>query len=896
MLSDIAFRLRSLVRRNTVETELADELQFHFEKQVEKHIQSGLGREEAVRRTRLLFGGVDQVKEECREARGIELLEVIFQDIRYALRTLRKTPTFTLVAILTLALGVGANTAIFSIVNAVLLRPLPFAEPDRLVRIYFNNPGLGLHGVLYSVPELEDVRNRPGVFEYVTGTERGSIDMTGVAHPQRLEMVTSSANYFSMLGVTPQIGRLFGPQDEAPGYAQSVVISDSLWRDTFGGDANVLGRTIRLDGDAYTITGVLPAGFSDPRRTAHDAEVWLASGFKAASDPAPVRSGRSFPSAFGRLKRGVTLEQAQARLTALAAEIRRDFPADYPAEAKWTIEIQPMQENLVGKVRPMLLVLLGAVILIVLIVSLNIANLLLARASGRQHEMAVRSAMGASRARIVSQMLTESVLLSLVGGVAGMATAYATMSFVLHFVPWNLPRLSEVNIDGRVFAFALAISILTGLLFGLAPALHSARSTLSGGMREGSRGVGHSARTVRLRDALIVSELALAVVLMIGAGLLLGTMRSLLEENPGFNPTQVVTANVNLPFPSDPKNDPYRTLAKQITFYRELQRRMKAIPGVKSVGFASHLPAAMAGFVFALGIEDRPSNSSDNFRARDILVNPNYFQTIQAPLIRGRFFTEADEDGRQRVAIIDESTSRRYWPNSDGLGNRIRMGQGAWMTIVGVVKDIKQDGLDIDGVPHVYVPMYQEFDVSPGYVFRDCAIALRTSLPAATLEPQIRQVVRSLNPSLPVYSVASMNELLDRSLAARRFSADLVSGFAVVALALASIGIYGLLAYMAGQRSREIGIRMALGARSGDVLKLFLGKGILLAAVGVLTGLLLAACLSSLMASVLYGVRPHDPAVFASVPAVLFAVAALASCLPARRATKVDPVVALREA
>jgi predicted permease len=897
MLSDIIFRLRSLVRRNRVEAELDDELRFHFEKQVEKNIRSGLTREEAVRRARLLFGGMDQVKEECREARGVWLLEHLSQDVRYALRMLRKTPTFTLVAVLTLALGVGANTAIFSIVNAVLLRSLPFPEPERLVRIFFNNPGTGMRRVLYSVPELEDVRNRAGVFEYVTGAERGSIDMTGGAKAQRLEMVTANPNYFAMLGAAPQIGRLFGPQDETPGFAPSAVISDSLWRRNFGGYPRVLGCTIRLDNDPYEIVGVLPPGFRHPGRSqAQDVEVWLASGFRAASDPEPLRSARSFPGALGRLKPGITLEQAQARLRALAIQIRHDFPADYPPQAQWTIEIQPLQEDLVGKVRPMLLVLFGAVILIVLIVSLNIANLLLARASGRQQEMAVRTALGASRQRIVSQMLTESVLLSFIGGACGIATAFGTLQLILHFVPPSLPRLSEVNIDWVVLVFALLISLLTGLLFGLAPALHAARSTLSSGMREGAGGSGYSVKTGRLRDSLIVSELALAVVLMIGAGLLVRTLQDLLRENPGFNPTQVVTASVNLPFPNDPKNDPYRTVAKQTTFYRELGRRMNAIPGVELAGFTSNLPASVNGFAFTLGIEDRPSNSGDDLRARDILVNPDYFKVMQALLARGRYFTEADEDGKQRVAIIDESTARRYWPGCDPLGRRIRMGQGAWMTVVGIVKDIKQDGLDIDGVPHVYVPMYQEWDVSTGYVFRDFCMVLRTSLRKSALEQQIRDQVASVDPKLPVYDVASMNELLDRSLASRRFSAQLVGGFAALSLLLAAIGIYGVLANMVGQRSREIGLRIALGATRSDILKLVMRKGAVLAGIGVAAGMTLSASASSLMASLLYGVRPHDPAIFLAVPLVLLAVALLASYFPGRRATRVDPMFALREA
>ncbi len=901
MFSDVWFRLRSLFQRGRVEQELDDELRFHFENQVEKGIRSGLTAAEAARRARMLVGGMDQVKEDCRDARGVRHLDILVQDIRYALRVLRQKPLFSGVAILTLALGIGGITAIFSIVNAVLLRPLPFPEPDRLVRIFFSNPGLGMRSVLYSVPELEDLRNRAGVFQYVTGTERGSLNMTGGSQPERLEQITTSANYFAMLGAAPEIGRLLGPEDNTPGLAPSVVISDSLWHRDFAGDPNVLGRTIRLDGEAFQIVGVLPPGFRNPGRTAvHDVDVWLASGYMSPADPKPIRSGRAFPGAIGRLKRGITLQQAQDRLTAMAAEIRRDYPADYPPQAQWTVQIVPMQDDIVGKVRPMLLVLLGAVTLIVLIVSLNIANLLLAHASGRQQEMAMRSALGASRGRIIAQMLTESMLLSFIGAAAGIATAFAGLRLLLQFVPPNIPRLTEVNLDWRVLLFVLLMSLLTGLIFGLAPALHAARSNLLRGLREGSRGSGTGVKIGRFRDVLIVSELALAVVLMVGAGLLLRTLHSLLDENPGFNPTQVVTAAVNLPFPSDPSNDPYHTLRKQIVFYRELGRRIHSIAGVTQAGFASHLPTSGIGFQFSLGIEGRPAGvnggSGADLHARDILISADYFQVMQIPLVRGRYFSEWDEEGKPRVAIVDESTARRYWPDCDALGKRIRMGQGAWMTIVGVVQDVKQDGLDVTGIPHVYVPIFQDFDVADGYVFRDFVIVARTSQPVSAIEPQIRRQVSSIDSRLPVYDVASMDDLLDRSLASQRLSARMVSGFAAVAMMLAGIGIYGLLALMVGQRSREIGIRMALGASRPDILKLILGNGVILAGVGVIAGAVVAWAVATMMSAVLYGVRPHDPVVFLTVTMLLFIVAILASYFPARRATRLDPNAALREA
>jgi predicted permease len=472
------------------------------------------------------------------------------------------------------------------------------------------------------------------------------------------------------------------------------------------------------------------------------------------------------------------------------------------------------------------------------------------------------------------------------------ATAVGTLGFILRFVPSNIPRLSEVRIDWVVLAFALLISLLTGGVFGLAPAIHATRSALSSAIREGARGSGYSTKTSRLRDALIVSELAFAVVLMVGAGLLLRTLGGLLRENPGFNPTRVITANIWIPVPNDPKVDPYLLLARQSSFARELVRRMNAIPGVELAAITSDLPANGQTGSAALAIEDRPVESSHDLRAEIIRVSPDYFRVMQAPLVRGRFFAETDEDGKPPVAIIDEAAARRYWSGRDPLGRRLRFGQDPnkpWMTVVGLVKDIKQDGLDSNGVPHIYVSMYQ----SRGRVL---SVVLRSSLPATLLEPEIRDEIQNIDWRLPVFSVSSMNDVIGRSLAPRRFSADLVGGFAALALLLASIGIYGLLAYMVEQRSREIGLRMALGARRADILKLILQKGVVLATVGIVAGVLFSLSTASIMATLLYGVRPRDPAVFLLVPLLLLAVASLASYIPARRATKVDPIIALREA
>jgi predicted permease len=891
--------LKWMVKGGRLESEMETEAQFHLESYAADLVREGLTQEEAMRRARIEFGGIETHKDAVREAVGVRWWGDLGSDVRHGLRLLRKNPGFTAVAILTLALGVGANTAIFSIVNAVLLRSLPYRDPDRLVRIFFNEPGLGLRDVRFSKPELDDLLTRSGVFEDATPVFSGSENLIGTAQPERVEGVNTSFSYFSMLGVNPQIGRLFGPQDFAPGFATEAVISDGLWRRAYGADPNVVGRTILIDNDPLTIIGVLPRGFRHPGpTTTADAEVFGAAGFIGDPFPRPMRSTRDLVNGIGRLKPGVTLAQAQARLTAMADELRHDFPSDYPAQSQWTIEIQPLQETLVGNVRPMLLVLLGAVVLIVFIVSLNIANLLLARASGRQQEMAVRFALGASRGRMVRQMLTESLLLSLIGGVAGIATAVGALGFILRFVPPNVPRLNEVRIDWVVLAFALLISIFTGLVFGLAPALHAAKVAFSSAVREGGRGSGYSTKTGRLRDVLIVSELAFAVILMVGAGLLLRTLRDLLEENPGFSPTQVVTANTWLGVANDPKADPYLNVAGKAAFDREVLRRMKTIPGVELAAITSSIPTtngnpnAVGGITIeALAIEDRAVEPSQDLRAERIRISPDYFTVMQATLLRGRSFTENDEDGKQPVAIIDESTARKYWSNRDPLGRRVRFGKDPtklWTTVVGVIKDIKNDGLDVDGIPHIYVSVYQD----PS---KQVSVVLRTSMPASLLEPQIRHEIQSIDPTLPVFHVSSMNDVLDRSLASRRFSADLVGAFAGLAVLLASIGIYGLLAYMVGQRSREIGIRMALGAGPGDILRMFLCKGAALAGVGIVAGVVVSASTASMMASLLYGVQPHDPAVFVIVPLVLFGVAVLASYLPAWRATKVNTIVALRE-
>ena len=822
-------------------------------------------------------------------------MTTLLQDMRYGLRLLWKSPGFTIVAMLSLALGVGANTAIFSIVNAVLLRSLPFSHPDRLVKIVANNRGVGAHDIGLSVPELDDLRTRAGVFDQVTATLGGPTNLTGGEHPQRLELLEVSPNYFSMLGTSPHIGRVFGPGDEAPGFAEAAVISDSLWARGFGRDPGVLGRKMQLDNDPYTIVGVLPPEFRHPGSTvATDVEVWVTTGFRADPFPKPERSLRQVPGAIGLLKPGISREQAQSRLDAFASQLRAEYATDYPAGSGWSIEAEPLQESLVGNVRPMLLVLMGAVVLIVLLASVNVANLLLARASGRQREMAVRLALGASRSRMIRQLLTESVILSLASGIVGVLTAMAALHFV-QFLPARIPRLAEVQVDWAVLGFALLVSLLAGLGFGLVPALQSSKAEIAVAIREGARGSGTSGKTNRLRGLLIASESALAVVLMVGAGLLLRTFWGLLQENPGFNPSRIVAANLYLPVPNNPDMNRYAKPELFNSFVRETVRRVHAIPGVDQASMTTDLPVTHLSRRRPVDIEDSPDESGKGLVSEVTSVTPEYFKVLQASLVRGRFFAEDDQPDKQLVVIVDETTARTFWPDRDPIGRRLSITnpRGAanppWSTVVGVIADIKNDGLDQSGSPHFYSPIYQV----PGLL--NLSVTVRTSLSAISLEPLIRREIQAVDPDLPVFNVRTMNEVIDGSLASRRFSAELVGVFAVVALLLASVGIYGLLAYMVGQRAHEIGVRMALGAMPSTIGKMIVSRGVGLAGVGVAVGLILSVIMAPLISSLLYGVRPLDPEVFIAVPLILMAVVLLASYIPARRAARVSPIVALRE-
>ena len=821
-------------------------------------------------------------------------MQTILQDLRYAFRMMRRRPGFTAVIVITLALGIGANTAIFSVVHAVLLRPLPFPNPEQIVILRDDLTGRQLTDVGLSVDELKDLQERAGVFDQVSALWAGDANLTGSDRPERIELLAVSPNYFSLLGVNAQLGRVFGPQDQAQGFAESVVISDGLWRRLFGSDPNVLGKRISADSDVYTIVGVMPPGFRHPARTLrNEVDVWATAGFAAKPFETPVRAQRILPGAIGRLKPGVTVEQAQARVNDLVSILHTEFPKEYPPEAGWAIRVLPVRELLVGKVQTTLLVLLAAGGLVLLIGCANIANLLLARSSARHREMAIRLSLGASRRRLVVQLLIESLVLALLGGIVALIVMTALMSVLLGFVPADVPRLNEVSVNASVLGFVFLISTLTGLLFGLIPALQASRPDVVVNLKEGALGGGSGARHHRFRSALVVVEFALSLVVMIGAGLLIRSFGRLLEVNPGFNPSKVLMARIWLPVPNNPDLDPYRPPDKRVAFVKEILQRTSALPGVQhaAVGSGNGVPLMGPHNNAQFVIEDQPALDTSRPSAQVSTVSPDYFRVLDTPLLRGRFFLPSDDLQAPRVVLIDDALARRWFPDQDPVGKNIKFGKrestARWLTVAGVVGNIKTDGFERPDQPHAYLPILQ----SPGY---GMAVYLRTDVDPASLTNQLRQQVQAVDPNLPVFGERTLEDVVSASLAQRRFAMQVVTLFGVLALLLAGIGIYGVMAYSVSQRTREIGIRMALGAGSGAILRPLLWRGMLLAIVGVTIGLVGAFALTRSLRSLLYEVAPNDLLTYAGLAVLLTAVAMLACYVPARRATRINPLIALR--
>ncbi|HEU4835024.1 MAG TPA: ABC transporter permease [Pyrinomonadaceae bacterium] len=822
-------------------------------------------------------------------------MNTLLHNLRYAARMLRNNLGFTLVAVLTLAFGIGANTAIFSVVNAVVLRPLPFPKPEQIVIVRDDLTGRQIEDVGMSVDELKDLQERSGVFEQVSAVWPVDANLTGSERPERIELLAVSPNYFSLLGAHAQLGRVFGPEEQqAKGFAEGVVISDGLWKRLYGSDRNILGRKVYADTDLYTIIGVMPPGFRHPGKTLrNEVDMWATAGFSANPFGPPVRAQRMLPGAIGRLKDGIDINQAQAKLDGLVAQLQTEFPKEYPAQAGWSVRVLSAHQQLVGNVQTILYVVLAAVGLVLLIGCVNLANLMLARSSGRRREMAIRLALGASRRRLIVQLLTESLLLAFLGGALALVVIAVLLQGLVQFIPNDIPRLHEIEINLTVLGFVFLISTVTGLLFGLVPAMQSSRADVVTNLKDGSRGAGFGLATNRFRSGLVVLEFALSLILMIAAGLLLRSFGRLLEVNAGFNPDNVLIARVWLPVPNNPDLDPYRDPLKRSGFIKELLQRVSVIPGVRNAAISSGNAVPLVGPHNTGGFTIEGDAVANNAipTAQIGIVTPDFFRTLETPLKRGRFFTDADDRQAPQVVVIDEALAARYFSNRDPVGVRIKRGgptsEAPWMTIVGVVGNIKSDGFDKPDQPHLYHAMFQ----NPAYAM---AIYVRTDVAAATVRQSVREQVRSLDRDLPVFGERTMSQVAAESMSRRRFAMQVVGLFGILALLLAAVGIYGVIAYSVTQRTREIGIRVALGASRTAILRWVLKQGLMLTLAGVVVGLVGALALTRLLRSLLFGIGPTDIVTYGVLAIVLTIVALLACYIPARRATKVDPLVALR--
>jgi predicted permease len=886
-------RLTSWATTQQDDERLQAEIAEHLAMQTAENVQAGLSPVEARRQAILKFGGVEAMKEEYRDQKGLPFLETLAQDLRYAFRQLAASPGFALIAIATMALGVGATTGIYSVIDATLLHPLPYPNPSELVRIKANLSGVGARDVGISVPELRDLQNS-GIFQYVSFCFFGTDTLTGSGQPTRIAGKTVSPSYFAVLGLDAQLGRTFDPHDAARGSNDEVVISDGFWKSAFGADPHILGKSIRVDNDLFHVVGVMPASFRDQGQTSEQVhtELWAADGF--SDGPPPMRGTRLVYETIARLQPGLSPEAAQGHLDALVASLKKQYPGDYPSQGAWTLHLTPLAETLVGNVRQSLILLFGAVGLVLLISCVNVANLLLARASARGREMAVRQALGAPRMRLVRQLLTESLLLFVLGGLTGFAVLFCARKFLLRFVPESLPRLNDISISWGVLAFAIVVSVAAGTIFGLAPAWLTSRLGLTETLRQEGRGSNGSRRRSRLRHVLVISELALSLVLMVAAGLLLRSFWDLFQVQPGFNPTRVMAIETSLPNPNDPTTDIYRTATQESVLLREILRRNRTIPGVEETAVSDRAAIPLGHGqsdrrIIPLVREGQEEQSSQPPLIDRSIVSPEYFHVLGMTLVRGRLFVDQDLEATPLVGVINQAAARIYWPNQDPVGKRARLlgrAKTDWITIVGVIADARTESLADAGIPQVYLDIYQR----PA---KFLALYLRGQVDPAAISAQVRTQVQAVDPELPVFHAETLNDVLSSSLSVRRFSMQMVAAFAATALLLAGLGIYGTISYVVNEQRREIAIRLALGAQRGDVLKMVLRRGLGLAAAGVGLGVAGALIVSHLMAGLLYGVSPGDLPTFVGVTLVLTAVALAASYIPALRAMRLDLITIL---
>jgi putative ABC transport system permease protein len=802
----------------------------------------------------------------------------MLQDLRYSVRVLARTPAFSVVAVLALALGIGANTAMFSVVNALLIRPLAYRDADLLVKIN-NWEGKANNESAVSPPGFADYRDQSHSFENVSAIYLGhnsALNFSEQGEPERFEAGRVSANFFATLGVEPLLGRGFLPEEDQPGRNRVVVLSYGLWVRRFGADRELVGRDIRLNGQGYTVAGVMPRSF---RWENHDLWTPLAL---APENFAPDQRGSEYLAVIARLKPDVSLEQAQADMNTLASVIKQNHPDFYPAEESWGVRVSSLQHEVVGSIRPALLILLGAVGFVLLIACANVANLLIARAAARRTEIAIRSALGAGRLDIIRQLLTESLVLALLSGGLGLLLAVWSLDLLIKLSGTNIPRAQEIGIDGRVLGFTLLVSLLTAILFGLLPAIQSSKADLQAVLKEGGRS--STGGKNRVRAVLVVADVALSLVLSIGAGLLIRSFERIQGISPGFQPRGVLTMKLSLP------SFKYREPNQVTAFYEQTLEKVKAIPGVESASAISDLPLSGSVHSGSFNIENRPSAPGRDEPHADLRsVTPEYFETLKIPLLKGRYFTDQDTREGRPVAIIDESLARLYFPDEDPIGKRVEFqpGKPIWRDIVGVVGSVKHKGLDVDFKEKLYYPHAQ---VSPPTMF----LAIRVANDPMSVAAAVRDAVREVDGDQPVYKIMTMEQLVGDSLTQRRLSVVLLGSFAVVALILAAVGLYGVISYSVAQRTHEIGLRMALGAPQNDIFRMVVGQGMLLTLIGTGLGLAGAFALTRVMANLLFGITATDPATFALVPIVLAGVALGACVVPARRAMRVDPMVALR--
>jgi predicted permease len=893
MLNDLRLRVRSLFYRTAVDSDLSNELRFHFDHQVEKLIASGLSPAEARRRARLALGTHDEIHEQYRDSTGVRFFETLLQDIRFAFRMLRKSPAFTAVVVLTLALGIGASTAVFSLVDAVLLKPLPFPHAERIVfpwRLPKRGLNLGFDVYPWGRVDFLFFSRETKTFESLGAFLSDSFDLTGSGQPVRLDGLRVSAGFLPSLGVSPELGRTFTDEEDRPGDEREVVLGDALWRQAFGADPNILGRSIQLNGAPYTVIGVMPHGFAFPHANempnvftfAPQVQLWVPLALDRRSSIILNESDEL--AIIGRLKPGVTISQAQADMDLMAKRLedqRRN------GQGWLNSVVTPLTRQSAGDTRQPLLLILAAVGVVLLIACSNVASLLLTRSLKRRRELTVRAALGASSPRLLRQLLTETLVLAGVGGLMGLLLAKGAIYFVKIFGPASIPRLNEAGLDVRVLLFAFGVTLLTGILFGLVPAFGAARQNLVDSLKEGGQRASSNPATQKTRNSLLVFQIALALVLVVAAGLLTRTFYRLLAVDPGFRSAHSLTFELSLPATKYPDQ------TRIVSFYQEMLRRLQALPGVQAAGVTEIVPLGGATESTAIRFSNGPRTSVvDIPMANYTMVSPGYFAAVGTSILRGRPFLESDTAASAPVSIISSAMARKYWPGQDPVGKQVAPAGSKFplTTIVGVAADVKRISLREGPPPEMYVAYTQK--VWPSLLTMD--VVLRTAQDPASVASSARNAIHSIDPDLPLANVKPLAEIVSDSMTQPRFVMLLIAAFGALALLLAMIGMYGVVSYSVAQRTQEIGIRVALGAQRRGILQMILGQGARLAVVGIAIGLLAAFAVTRVMGSFLYGVTATDPLTFAIVSVLLLGLTLLACYVPARRAMKVDPMVALR--